>query len=111
MELGLDVTQRDRWTVLAVTGEIDVATAPHLREQLVQLVAQGHHHLVVDLEGVDFLDSTGLGVLVGALKRVRLQEGELTLVCTQPRIVKVFDITGLSKVFTLHESVDSAVAA
>jgi anti-sigma B factor antagonist len=111
MELGLDVTQRDRWTVLAVTGEVDVATAPRLREQLVQLVAQGHHHLVVDLEGVDFLDSTGLGVLVGALKRVRLQEGELTLVCTQPRIVKVFDITGLSKVFTLHESVDSAVAA
>ena len=111
MELGLDVTQRDRWTVLAVTGEVDVATAPRLREQLVQLVAQGHHHLVVDLEGVDFLDSTGLGVLVGALKRVRLQEGELTLVCTQPRIVKVFDITGLLKVFTLHESVDSAVAA
>ena len=111
MELGLDVTQRDRWTVLAVTGEVDVATAPRLREQLVQLVAQGHHHLVVDLEGVDFLDSTELGVLVGALKRVRLQEGELTLVCTQPRIVKVFDITGLSKVFTLHESVDSAVAA
>ncbi len=111
MELGLDVTQRDRWTVLAVSGEVDVATAPRLREQLVQLVNQGNHHLVVDLEGVDFLDSTGLGVLVGALKRVRLQEGELTLVCTQPRIVKVFDITGLSKVFTLHESVDSAVAA
>jgi anti-sigma B factor antagonist len=111
MDLGLDVTQRDRWTVLAVSGEVDVATAPRLREQLVQLVNQGNHHLVVDLEGVDFLDSTGLGVLVGALKRVRLQEGELTLVCTQPRIVKVFDITGLSKVFTLHESVDSAVAA
>ena len=111
MELGLDVTQRDRWTVLAVSGEVDVATAPRLREQLVQLVNQGNHHLVVDLEGVDFLDSTGLGVLVGALKRVRLQEGELTLVCTQPRIVKVFDITGLSKVFTLHESVDSTVAA
>ena len=111
MDLGLDVTQRDRWTVLAVSGEVDVATAPRLREQLVQLVNQGNHHLVVDLEGVDFLDSTGLGVLVGALKRVRLQDGELTLVCTQPRIVKVFDITGLSKVFTLHESVDSAVAA
>ncbi len=111
MDLGLDVTQRDRWTVLAVSGEVDVATAPRLREQLVQLVNEGHHHLVVDLEGVDFLDSTGLGVLVGALKRVRLQDGELTLVCTQPRIVKVFDITGLSKVFTLHESVDSAVAA
>ncbi|HEY7938472.1 MAG TPA: STAS domain-containing protein [Acidimicrobiales bacterium] len=111
MDLGLDVTQRDRWTVLAVSGEVDVATAPRLREQLVQLVNQGSHHLVVDLEGVDFLDSTGLGVLVGALKRVRLQDGELTLVCTQERIVKVFDITGLSKVFTLHESVDSAVAA
>ena len=110
MDLGLNVTQHDRWTVLAVSGEVDVATAPRLREQLVQLVNQGSHHLVVDLDAVDFLDSTGLGVLVGALKRVRMQDGELTLVCTQPRIVKVFDITGLSKVFTLHESVDAAVA-
>ena len=110
MDLGLDVTERGRWTVLTVVGEVDVATAPRLRERLLQLVSHGNHHLVVDLDGVDFLDSTGLGVLVGALKRVRTNDGELTLVCTQPRLLKVFDITGLDRVFTLYDSVDFAVA-
>ena len=111
MDLGLDVSERDGWAVLAVTGEVDVATAPRLREQLVALVTEGRHRIAVDLEGVDFLDSTGLGVLVGALKRVRTHEGELALVCTQPRILKVFEITGLTKVFPMYGSVDEAVSA
>jgi anti-sigma B factor antagonist len=110
MELGLEVTDRGSWAVLAVAGEVDVATVPRLREQLHSLVAQGRHHIVVDLEGVDFLDSTGLGVLVGALKRVRTNGGELALVCTQSRIRKVFEVTGLTKVFSLYDSVDEAVA-
>lgn len=111
MDLGLDVTTSNGWSVVAVSGEVDVATAPRLREQLVGLVTDAHHQIVVDLEGVDFLDSTGLGVLVGALKRVRTHDGELTLVCTQSRILKVFEITGLTKVFTIHDTVDQAVAA
>src|SRR5688572_8588448 len=110
MELGLEVTERGSWAVLAVAGEVDVATVPRLREQLHSLVAQGQHHIVVDLEAVDFLDSTGLGVLVGALKRVRTNGGELALVCTQSRIRKVFEVTGLTKVFSLYDSVDEAVA-
>ena len=68
MELGLEVDDSRRpYTVLAVKGEVDVYTAPRLREKLVELVSQGKHQIVVDLEGVDFLDSTGLGVLVGAV--------------------------------------------
>ena len=110
MELGLDVTEKNGVPVLAVTGEVDVYTAPRLREKLVELVTQGNYNIVVDLEGVEFLDSTGLGVLVGGLKRVRTHDGTLSLVCTQQRILKVFDITGLNKVFAIHESVDSAVA-
>lgn len=110
MDLGLDVSERDGWAVLAVSGEVDVATAPRLRERLVSMVTDGQHRIVVDLEGVDFLDSTGLGVLVGALKRVRTHDGELSLVCTQPRILKVFEITGLTKVFSIHDSVDEAVS-
>lgn len=111
MELGLDVDDsHPPFTVLAVRGEVDVYTAPRLREKLVELVTQGHHHVVVDLEGVDFLDSTGLGVLVGGLKRLRSHDGDLTLVCTQHRIRKVFEITGLNKVFTIHSSVDAALA-
>lgn len=110
VDLGLDLSEHGRWSVLAVTGEVDVATAPRLREQLVELVGSGKNHIVVDLEGVEFLDSTGLGVLVGALKRVRTSDGDLALVCTEPRILKVFEITGLTKVFTIHRSVDEATA-
>lgn len=98
-------------TVVQVGGEIDVYTAPKLREQLVELVNDGSYHLVVDMEGVDFLDSTGLGVLVGGLKRVRAHEGSLRLVCNQERILKIFRITGLTKVFPIHTTVDEAVAA
>lgn len=109
MELGLDVSDRDGFAVLAVSGEVDVATVPRLREQLHGLVADGRTSIVVDLDKVDFLDSTGLGVLVGALKRVKANDGELALVCTQPRIRKVFEVTGLTKVFSLYDSVDEAV--
>jgi anti-sigma B factor antagonist len=103
-------TEGDR-TVVEVGGEIDVYTAPKLREQLVDLVNAGKYHLVVDMEGVEFLDSTGLGVLVGGLKRVRAHDGSLRLVCTQERILKIFRITGLTKVFPIHETVEAAVAA
>jgi len=110
MDLGLDVTEKNGYAVLAVRGEVDVYTAPRLRERLVELVSQGHHKVVVDLEGVEFLDSTGLGVLVGGLKRLRSHDGDLTLVCTQRRILKVFEITGLTKVFEIFEDIDSATA-
>jgi anti-sigma B factor antagonist len=66
---------------------------------------------VVDMEKVDFLDSTGLGVLVGGLKRVRVKDGSLSIVTTQDKILKIFDITGLNRVFAIHPSVDAAVAA
>ena len=111
MDLSLSTrTEGDR-TVVEVGGEIDVYTAPRLREQLVDLVADGKYHLVVDMERVDFLDSTGLGVLVGGLKRVRTQDGSLRLVCTQDRILKIFRITGLDKVFPVFASVEAALSA
>ena len=110
MDLGLDVQERDGCAVLAVSGEVDVATVPRLREQLHGLVAQGSNKIIVNLDAVDFLDSTGLGVLVGALKRVRSNDGDLYLVCTQARIRKVFEVTGLTKVFQLFDTVDDAVA-
>jgi anti-sigma B factor antagonist len=111
MELGLDVSKVGDHAVVEVKGEIDVYTAPKLREKLIELVSEGSHNVVVNLEGVDFLDSTGLGVLVGGLKRVRAHDGSLRLVCTQERILKIFRITGLTKVFPIHTSVDEAVSA
>lgn len=111
MELGLQVDDsRSPYTILSVKGEVDVYSAPRLREKLVELVSEGHRQMVADLEGVDFLDSTGLGVLVGGLKRLRSHDGDLTLVCTQPRILKVFEITGLTSVFKISSSVDEATS-
>lgn len=98
-------------TVVEVSGEIDVYTAPRLRETLISLVDAGNYHLIVDMEGVEFLDSTGLGVLVGGLKRVRAHDGSIDLVCTQGRILRIFRITGLSKVFSIYDSVDDALAS
>jgi anti-sigma B factor antagonist len=109
VDLSLETRTKDNRTVLEVAGEIDVYTAPKLRERLVDLVNAGNYHLVIDLEGVEFLDSTGLGVLVGGLKRVRSHDGSLQLVCTHERLLKIFRITGLTKVFPIHDSVDNAV--
>ena len=112
MELTLDVYSEDPgFTVIAVSGEIDVYTAPKLREKLIALVEAGSYHLIVDMDGVEFLDSTGLGVLVGGLKRVRAHDGWIDLVCTQSRIQRIFRITGLNKVFRIYDSVAEATAA
>jgi len=112
MELTLKVDPEDHgFTVIAVSGEIDVYTAPKLRERLIGLVEAGSYQLIVDMEAVEFLDSTGLGVLVGGLKRVRAHDGWIDLVCTQGRILRIFRITGLNKVFSIHDSVADAVTA
>ena len=97
--------------VVSASGEIDVATAPPLRDRLQALGASGRPTIVVDLLGVTFLDSTALGVLVGALKRCRDVGGDLPLVIDEPRILRVFDITGLTGVFSIFESVVAAVGS
>lgn len=111
MDLRLDGYGRDGWFVLEVEGEIDLATAPRLRERLLAALNDGETRVVVDLLEVGFIDSTGLGVLIGALKRIRLGDGELRLVCPERGIRKVFDITGLDQVFDLRLTLDDAVAA
>jgi anti-sigma B factor antagonist len=111
MDLRLGITEREGVVVLAAHGDVDVSTAPRLRQELVEIAAGGSGPVVVDLEGVDFLDSTGLGVLVSGLKRFRTLGGDLLLVCTHKRILKVFEITGLTQVFSMHATVDDAVAA
>ena len=110
MQLRTEVVDISGWTVVSVYGEVDVATAPELRERLVDLVNEGRSRLVVDLGGVDFLDSTGLGMIVSALKRARTHGGDLRVVCTESRITRLFEITGLDKALTLLPTVDAAVA-
>jgi anti-sigma B factor antagonist len=110
VDLKLDHYNKDGIEIVDVEGEIDVYTAPRLRELLIDLVNSGNYQIVVNMEKVEFLDSTGLGVLVGGLQRVRAHDGSLDLVCTQERILKIFRITGLTKVFGIHDTVDEAIA-
>ncbi|MFI5905880.1 STAS domain-containing protein [Dactylosporangium sp. NPDC051541] len=111
MELSLSTYDSGDHKVLEVGGEVDVYTAPRLREKLVELVEQGARHVVVDLSRVEFLDSTGLGVLVGALKRLRAVNGTFGLVCAHERLLKIFRITALDRVFQLYDTVADAIAA
>ncbi|WP_406829412.1 anti-sigma factor antagonist [Pedococcus sp. KACC 23699] len=111
MDLSVSSSEQGAVTIVHVAGEIDVYTAPLLREVLDKQVAAGRTTLVVDLEHVTFMDSTGLGVLVGRLKLVRGQNGSLRIVSAQDRILKVFKITGLDKVFHIFPSVDEATSA
>ncbi len=110
MEQEFHIEERDGAAppVVAVRGEIDVATAPQLRECLQRVIADGASTVVLDLLGVSFLDSTALGVLVGAHKRCRELGGDLRVVVADPRIVKIFEITGLIGVFSLADSLDAA---
>ncbi len=110
MDLTLETRDVDGRTIVSVGGEIDVYTAPKLRDKITELVAAGTFDIVIDMEAVEFLDSTGLGVLVGGLKKVRAHDGSLHLICNQDRLLKIFRITGLAKVFTIHESADAALA-
>ena len=110
MDLTLETREADGKTVVAVGGEIDVYTAPKLRDKITELVGEGVYDLVIDLSAVEFLDSTGLGVLVGGLKKVRAHDGSLMLVCNQDRLLKIFRITGLAKVFVIHDDAASALA-
>ena len=111
MDLKLEHYNKDGIEVVEVEGEIDVYTSSRLRELLSHLVNEHRYQLVVNLEKVEFLDSTGLGALVGGLKRVRAHDGSLDLVCTQERILKIFRITGLTKVFEVYSSVNEAINA
>lgn len=102
------VTRDDHgWTVVSLTGEIDVVTAPRLREHLAA-VCESAPRIIVDLTHVDFLDSTGLGVLVGAMKRARSRDRTLRLVCPCPQIRNVLTVTGLAEVLRIHDTLDSA---
>ncbi|GAC1409049.1 MAG: anti-sigma factor antagonist BldG [Actinomycetota bacterium] len=110
MDLVIESRTQGAWAILDVTGEVDVFTAPKLRERIVQSIDQGHEKLIVNLDGVGFMDSTGLGTLVGGLKRMKERGGTLALVCSNRPVLRILTITGLDAVFSIHESTDKALA-
>lgn len=99
------------YPVVAVSGEVDVYSAPMLRDELAKLLDNGAGSVVVDLTDVGFLDSTGLGALVTARTAAAQGGGQLAVVCTHDRILKLFTITGLDGVFQIHPTVAEALSA
>ncbi len=95
--------------VISLSGEVDLYTAPEFKQQLLEVIGQGGKEVVVDLSNTTFIDSTTLGVLVGGVKRLRPNGGQLTLVCSDRNITKIFEITGLDKVFPIYETRSEAV--
>jgi anti-sigma B factor antagonist len=96
--------------VISLAGEVDLYTAPEFKQQLLEVIAQGAQSVVVDFTDTTFIDSTTLGVLVGGVKRLRSNDGQLSLVCSDRNITKIFEITGLDRVFTIYSTRDEAVA-
>ena len=97
--------------VVAVRGEIDLFTAPELKSALSEAIESGHTRIVVDLTDTTFLDSTALGVLIGAVKRLRSRDGRLTIVNVDDNIAKTFEITGLDQIFPISPTRAEAVDA
>lgn len=108
--LTLETTVHESYAVVTVHGEVDLATAPRLRDCLTGLAADGHQRVILDLSETEFLDSTGLGAIVTGLKRIRARGGDLRMVCASPRVRTAFEITSLDRVLPLYGSVDEANA-
>ena len=97
-------------TLVTIAGELDIYTSPNLGEAISELIREGSSNLVIDLTSVEFLDSTGLGVLVGALKKIKACDGSLRLVCNEDRLLKIFRLTALISVFDIYDTVEAAFA-
>ena len=107
--LNVDTRVQDGRTVVSVAGELDVYTCARLRDELARLSAEGRHHLALDLRELEFTDSSGLGVLVGAVKRAKAGGGGLALVGVRESILRVLRITGLVKVMPPFELLAEAL--
>ena len=110
MKLDLRVQQQDSRAIVHVGGEVDVATCPQLRDVLAELVDQSIYHLVVDLEKVSFLDSSGIGVLVGVYRRIREHGGSLRLTGPRPAVRRVLELTKVTTLLPIHGTVEEATA-
>jgi len=108
MELDIRTKQDGDVCTITLDGEVDVYTAPRVKEQLVSLIQGGCRNVIVDLDNVGFIDSSGLGVLVSALRRARERDGAVRIVCTRENILKIFRITGLDKVFPIFSDATEA---
>ena len=96
--------------VVQCVGEIDLATVPGLRDRVAALQVEGPARLVIDLTGVTFIDSLGLGALIGFHKRARVLQGSMVIVCTSERVMGVLRATSLDRVFRIVDGLEDAFA-
>jgi anti-sigma B factor antagonist len=96
--------------VVALTGEIDLYTCPEFKQELLRVIADGATLVVVDLTGTTFIDSTALGVIIRGVERLKQRDGRLVVVCADPNILKIFEVTGLNRIFSVYGSRDEALA-
>lgn len=99
------------WTVLTTAGDLDVVGGPDLRQHVMTVIQSGESRIILDLTGVGFIDSFGLGVLIGALKRVRLADGDVRLVIPDRRVRRVLEMCDLDRVFVITDTAEDAVEA
>jgi anti-sigma B factor antagonist len=111
VDLSVSESAIESWIVLEVKGEVDVHSAPELLKRVSKVLDSGNKSVVIDLNGLAFIDSTGLGALVAARNQSTEADATLRLVCNSERILKLFRITGLQDVFDIYPGVGEAVAA
>jgi anti-sigma B factor antagonist len=111
LDLEITIEMIGNVAVLRLEGELDTYNCGQLRSAIVEQVNQGHAGIIVNMLKVQYIDSTGLGSLVGGLKRVSERGGFMRLVCDNPMIIKVFEITGLDRVFAIHGTEEDALKA
>lgn len=111
MDLQINVRKRDSIPVIDLTGEVDAYTSARFREVMLDIIDSEGASVIVSMSDVEYIDSSGLGALVGGLKRVSERNGKIVIVCDKPQVRKVFEITGLEKVFPIYDTEDAAVDA
>ena len=97
--------------VIKLQGEVDLYAAPELKDHVNRAIESGKTKLVLDLSEATFIDSTTLGILVSGMKRLRPRGGMLAVLCPDPTMARIFDITGLNRMFSVHDTLESALAA
>ena len=111
LEIEVNARPAGKAQLVEVRGEIDLYTAPRVKDCIHGLIDRGHVHLIVDLDRVRYMDSTGLGILMSALKRVEEKAGRIVLICNNARVLKIFKLTGFIQSFSIFGSEAEAVAA
>jgi anti-sigma B factor antagonist len=111
VEFRTKVKEAGGYPVIELKGEIDLSTSPVFKEKVYEIIESGRKDIVIDLSGLEFMDSTGLGVLVAALKKTSMEGGSIRLVCSKKSIIKIFTITGLDKVFAIYNNLRECLEA